>query len=139
MLYCGLDETTKWGLRALICAISYGLAVGGGHLLVKGVLRGFEGPDGGQGGGLKNAGAVIGILERAVTLTLILVGEYTTVGLVLTGKSVARFEELKKREFAEYYLIGTLASVFAAIVVGILARYALSAVAQRCLFSVLGA
>lgn len=36
----------------------------------------------------------------------------------LAAKSIARFSELKKRSFAEYYLIGTLASILFAIVIG---------------------
>jgi formate/nitrite transporter FocA (FNT family) len=33
----------------------------------------------------------------------------------VAAKSIARFEELKQREFAEYFLVGTLASVLVGI------------------------
>jgi hypothetical protein len=33
------------------------------------------------------------------------------VGLILTGKSIARFPEFKETRFAEYFLIGTLLSI----------------------------
>ncbi len=37
-------------------------------------------------------------------------------------KSIARFNELKDRKMAEYYLIGTLASITFALLVGIVVR-----------------
>lgn len=40
--------------------------------------------------------------------------------LVVAAKSSARFEELRHRAFAEVYLVGTLASVLAAIASGLL-------------------
>jgi DsbC/DsbD-like thiol-disulfide interchange protein len=43
-------------------------------------------------------------------VTAIVVQSPSIVGLILTGKSIARFPELKER-FAEYFLIGTLLSI----------------------------
>lgn len=62
------------------------------------------------------AGAFIGILERAIILLLLYVGQYSAIGLVLTAKSVARYNRISEdRQFAEYYLIGTLLSTLYAI------------------------
>lgn len=61
------------------------------------------------------AGFVIGILERLIILTLGLLGEFGAVGLVLAAKGLARFEQLKDKNFAEKYLIGTLLSVLLAL------------------------
>jgi len=44
----------------------------------------------------------------------------------LAAKSIARFQELKERKFAEYYLIGTLSSILFAMLVGIFASWLLS-------------
>lgn len=41
---------------------------------------------------------------------------WQAVALVVAVKSIARFEELKQRAFAEYFLVGTLTSVLVAIV-----------------------
>lgn len=46
-------------------------------------------------------------------------------GLVLAAKGLARFKDLDKRPFAEYVLIGTLISVAAAILVGVLLKLAI--------------
>lgn len=62
------------------------------------------------------AGALIGTLERMIILLLISVGQYSAIGLVLTAKSVARYNKISEdKEFAEYYLIGSLFSTLYAI------------------------
>jgi hypothetical protein len=68
---------------------------------------------------VKNAGMYIGWLERFLVVTAILVQSPSMVGWILTGKSIARFPELKER-FAEYFLIGTLLSIGLAVLGGLL-------------------
>lgn len=64
-----------------------------------------------------NAGRFIGTIERIIILIFISLSQYAAIGLVLTAKSVARYEKIAKEpEFAEYYLLGTLLSTLAAIV-----------------------
>ncbi|MCC9295953.1 DUF3307 domain-containing protein [Clostridium sp. WLY-B-L2] len=63
-----------------------------------------------------NAGYTIGILERIIVATLVLQDQLPTIGLVLTAKSLARFNQLNDREFAEKYLVGTLMSIAISIV-----------------------
>lgn len=67
---------------------------------------------------MPNAGKVIGILERILTLTLILVSQYSAVGFLIAAKSILRYrsdETLK----SEYVLIGTLLSFGIAVILGI--------------------
>ncbi|MHC1605392.1 MAG: hypothetical protein ACXQTP_05440 [Candidatus Methanofastidiosia archaeon] len=75
-----------------------------------------------ENGGLESAGLVIGILERIMVLTFVLVDQYTAITLIFAAKSIARFNELKERKMAEYYLIGTLISIAFAMIVGIIVR-----------------
>ena len=72
-------------------------------------------------------GATIGVLERLLIVTFVLVGAEAAIGFVIAAKTIARFRLLDDRDFAEYYLLGTLASVSVAIVTGLVARAALSA------------
>lgn len=65
-------------------------------------------------------GRVIGTLERYIVLLLAVFGQWGAIALVLAAKSIARFEELKQRRFAEYYLVGTLSSMLIAVVSGLL-------------------
>ena len=63
------------------------------------------------------AGAWIGILERAFVVIFSAASQYAAFGLLITAKSVARYEKISKDPaFAEYYLIGTLYSVLFALV-----------------------
>lgn len=69
----------------------------------------------------KNAGRFIGTLERIMMTILISIDQYSAVGLVLTAKSIARYDKISKDQiFAEYYLLGTLLSAICSIVVAIL-------------------
>jgi hypothetical protein len=70
-------------------------------------------------------GATIGVLERLLIVTFVLVGADAAIGFVIAAKTIARFRQLDDRDFAEYYLLGTLASVSVAIVTGLVARAAL--------------
>jgi hypothetical protein len=68
-----------------------------------------------------NAGLYIGWLERFLALTAIFLQSPGTVGLILTAKSIARYQELKSPgQFVEYFLIGTLLSISVAILGGII-------------------
>ncbi|WP_040214977.1 DUF3307 domain-containing protein [Clostridium polynesiense] len=69
----------------------------------------------------KNAGRFIGTMERILILIFISIGQYSAIGLVLTAKSIARYDRIsKERDFAEYYLLGTLISTAFVIVAGFL-------------------
>lgn len=68
---------------------------------------------------LRNAGLYIGWLERFLVLTAVVVQSPAMIGLILTGKSIARFPEMKGARFAEYFLIGTFLSISLALAGGI--------------------
>jgi hypothetical protein len=67
-------------------------------------------------------GATIGILERILIVVFVLTGSEAAIGFVVAAKTLARFRLLDDRDFAEYYLLGTLASVAVAIITGLIAR-----------------
>ncbi len=73
-------------------------------------------------------GATIGILERLLIVTFVITGSEAAIGFVVAAKTLARFRQLDDRDFAEYYLLGTLASVAVALATGLLAKAALTAV-----------
>ncbi|HET7029996.1 MAG TPA: DUF3307 domain-containing protein [Candidatus Limnocylindrales bacterium] len=83
------------------------------------------GGDAGQVALTARVGSTIGILERLLICVFILTGSDVAVGFVVAAKTLARFKQLDDREFAEYYLLGTLASVAVAIISALLARSAL--------------
>ncbi len=102
--------------RGIAILLGYLISVFGGHAFVKLILKNFTFT---KDSGLESAGAMIGYLERALIFTFMLMDAYMAIGLVLTAKSITRFEELKDRKFAEYFLIGTLSSMLFAILSGV--------------------
>ncbi|HBH05657.1 MAG TPA: DUF3307 domain-containing protein [Flavobacteriales bacterium] len=72
---------------------------------------------------LENAGRSIGILERLLVFSFIVLQQWEAVGFLLAAKSVFRFGDLREtqsRKLTEYILIGTLLSFGIAILVGAL-------------------
>lgn len=112
----------------LVIGVVYvGVVFAGGYLiryLTKSLAQDLH-PEGEKSEDLRNAGLYIGWLERFLVLTAIVVQSPTMVGLILTGKSIARFPELKEPRFAEYFLIGTFLSVSFAVMGGLLLAYLL--------------
>jgi hypothetical protein len=115
-----------WG-RAALLATAYLYVCGRGVTLVRAVLDlpalQMRRDDDRTSGAIDIArGRAIGSLERAIALTLVLLGEYGALGLIVAAKALARFKALEDREFAEYFLIGTLASLLLALLVGVAVR-----------------
>jgi len=72
---------------------------------------------------LPNAGKYIGIIERLFVLLFIILDHWEAIGLLITAKSVFRFNDLKEsnsRKLTEYILIGTLISFGIAIITGLI-------------------
>lgn len=100
---------------------AYAFNVNGSSSLVRAVLRRFTPPEAANGE-QPGAGRVIGVLERLITLTLVLLDQWGALGFVLAAKSIARFKDLDQRLSAEYYLIGTLMSLALAVASALLLR-----------------
>ena len=65
---------------------------------------------------IDGAGAMIGFLERLVIGACLLYGQFASIGLVFTAKSIARYNKISESPaFAEYYLIGSLFSILSAL------------------------
>lgn len=71
---------------------------------------------------MPNAGKVIGVLERILTLTLIIALQFQAVGFLIAAKSILRYrnEETLK---TEYVLIGTMLSFGIAVIAGIIINF----------------
>lgn len=67
---------------------------------------------------ITGAGATIGLLERLIMGIFLLFGQFASIGLVFTAKSIARYDKISKNQaFAEYYLIGSLFSIISVLLV----------------------
>ncbi|MCK9402868.1 MAG: DUF3307 domain-containing protein [Chitinophagaceae bacterium] len=72
---------------------------------------------------LANAGKWIGIAERIIVLVLMLLSQYSAIGLLVAAKGILRFNEKDRPEIkTEYLVIGTLLSIGIAIVTGLITK-----------------
>ncbi len=82
-----------------------------------------------EGGGqnsLKKAGRYIGVFERILVLTFILINNFAAIGFLIGAKSILRFSDTKgARKQTEYVLIGTLMSFAICIIIGLLINHIL--------------
>lgn len=76
-------------------------------------------------GGLDSAGRYIGIFERVLVFTFILIGNFSAIGFLIAAKSILRFSDKSEtgaRKQTEYVLVGTLMSFSITIIIGLLVR-----------------
>lgn len=113
-----LNFNTKY----LLVAIGYLICGKPANIFIKEIFKSskieFAGMDKED---LPNAGRLIGVVERWLVLTFVLIGQFSAVGFLIAAKSILRYkEESKGFNKTEYVLIGTLLSFGIAIGIGIL-------------------
>lgn len=74
--------------------------------------------------GLAKAGIWIGLLERFLIFTFILMEQYTAIGFLIAAKSILRYndKDFNTQKQTEYVLIGTLMSFASAIMLGLIIK-----------------
>lgn len=92
-----------------------------------GILIAVEGEDGADDETrvLMRGGTVIGYLERIAVVISIIAGYPEAIAVVVAIKGIGRFSELASTDARERFIIGTLASLLWACVVGGLVRLAM--------------
>ncbi|MEQ9299319.1 MAG: DUF3307 domain-containing protein [Cyclobacteriaceae bacterium] len=91
-------------------------------IIMKVVMSQWVIDEDGKDDSLPGAGFNIGILERLLTFTFIVLNQWQAIGFLIAAKSVLRFSDLsraKNRRLTEYILIGTLISFGLAITIGL--------------------
>jgi hypothetical protein len=68
---------------------------------------------------IKNAGALIGNLERILAIIFVIIGQYESIGFIVAAKSLLRFKDTDTAK-TEYVLAGTFLSFGIAIICGLL-------------------
>lgn len=71
---------------------------------------------------LPSRGRLIGYIERLLVITLVIIGAYPSIAFIVAAKSIARFKQLDDRNWAEYFLLGTLTSIFLGLILGLIAK-----------------
>lgn len=96
----------------------------GGIILTEAAAREGD-PDGAPGREVMRGGTTIGYLERLSIVVALIAGFPEAIAIVVAVKGVGRFSELSAAESRERFIIGTLASLLWACVVGALIRLAI--------------
>lgn len=115
----------SFNLRTLAIITAYLLCSKPANIIIKEVLQFFDiqiKKEENLTVDLPNAGKLIGILERWLVLTFILINQFEAVGFLIAAKSILRFKDDDIIK-TEYVLIGTMLSFGIAIVCGILINY----------------
>jgi len=113
-----LVQQLDWALVTAVVFVSFPAAI-----IIGKLLEGMSNQIELDHKSLPNAGKYIGIIERLFVLIFIIIGRWEVIGLLITAKSVFRFNDLKEsnsRKLTEYILIGTLMSFCIAILTGII-------------------
>jgi hypothetical protein len=106
------------GRQLLSWVLLCGLIWKPANITIKKLLKSYKPIENPEANISTQTGGFIGLLERLVILVLLSINQYSAIGLVLTAKSIARYDKIAKdQEFAEYYLLGTLLSTAFVIIV----------------------
>lgn len=90
------------------------------NILIKLILEKYQVGESESCNNIKNAGALIGNLERILTIVFVLLGQYEAIGFIVAAKSILRFKDTDTAK-TEYVLAGTFLSFGIAILCGLMA------------------
>lgn len=90
------------------------------NIFIVSIIKAYKPTNENENGSMK-AGRAIGTMERIIMLFFVLIQQYASIGLVLTAKSIARYNKISEDQaFAEYYLLGTLLSTICILTISLL-------------------
>lgn len=90
------------------------------NILIKLILKKYQIGEAQSCENIKNAGALIGNLERILTIVFVIIGQYEAIGFIIAAKSILRFKDTDTAK-TEYVLAGTFLSFGIALLCGLLA------------------
>ena len=114
-----IDYSGSFSIQLLILAIL--LCMKPANILIKLILEKYQVGESESCNNIKNAGALIGNLERILTIVFVLLGQYEAIGFIVAAKSILRFKDTDTAK-TEYVLAGTFLSFGIAILCGLMAR-----------------
>ena len=91
------------------------------NILIKLILEKYQVGESISCDNIKNAGALIGNLERILTIVFVLLGQFEAIGFIVAAKSILRFKDTDTAK-TEYVLAGTFLSFGIAILCGLMVK-----------------
>lgn len=118
----------KWEAFLIVLAYAYPFGFFVGTLAVRFVLHRVMNEEGRSKLGRKvfdinNEGFWVGACEHFITVSFVLAGEYSALGILAAAKGLVRMEAAK--QLPSYYVLGTLVNLSSAIFFGLTARLVL--------------
>ena len=95
------------------------LSIKPANILIKLVLEKYQIGETQSCENIKNAGALIGGLERILTIIFVIIGQYEAIGFIIAAKSILRFKDTDTAK-TEYVLAGTFLSFGIALLCGLM-------------------
>ena len=92
------------------------------NILIKLILERYQIGEASSCQDIKNAGGLIGNLERMLTLLFVLIGQFEAIGFIVAAKSLLRFKDTDTAK-TEYVLAGTFLSFGIAVACGLAVKY----------------
>lgn len=123
------NTITELPLQSVDCAETFSiplfilailLCIKPANILIKLILKKYQIGETQSCENIKNAGALIGNLKRALTIIFVIIGQYEAVGFIIAAKSILRFKDTDTAK-TEYVLAGTFLSFGIALLCGLLA------------------
>ena len=114
-----IDSPSSFSTPLLILAVL--LCMKPANILIKLILEKYQVGESESCDNIKNAGALIGNLERILTIVFVLLGQFEAIGFIVAAKSILRFKDTDTAK-TEYVLAGTFLSFGIAILCGLTAR-----------------
>ena len=114
-----IDSPSLFSTPLLILAIL--LCIKPANILIKLILEKYQVGESASCDNIKNAGALIGNLERLLTIVFVMLGQFEAIGFIVAAKSILRFKDTDTAK-TEYVLAGTFLSFGIAILCGLMAR-----------------
>ena len=114
-----IDSPSLFSTPLLILAIL--LCIKPANILIKLILEKYQVGESASCDNIKNAGALIGNLERLLTIVFVLLGQFEAIGFIVAAKSILRFKDTDTAK-TEYVLAGTFLSFGIAILCGLMTR-----------------
>ena len=123
------ETITKLPIQSMDCNGSYSiplfilallLCIKPANILIKLVLKKYQVGETQSCENIKNAGALIGNLERILTIIFVIIGQYEAIGFIIAAKSILRFKDTDTAK-TEYVLAGTFLSFGIALLCGLMA------------------
>lgn len=112
-----IDCSSSFSTPLLILAIL--LCMKPSNILIKLILEKYQVGESESCNNIKNAGALIGNLERMLTIVFVILGQFEAIGFIVAAKSILRFKDTDTAK-TEYVLAGTFLSFGIAILCGLM-------------------